>query len=324
MALLSVSGIHKQLSSSFSLKDIHFAQQEAERISITGETGSGKSSLLKIIAGLLQPDSGSVWFNGARVEGPDEQLIPGHPGIAYLSQDHELRNNYRVEELLEYANKLGEEDAAGLYRLCRIDHLLQRKNVQLSGGEKQRIAIARLLTGAPKLLLLDEPFSNLDLIHKNILKSVIEDISSQLAITCILTSHDPMDTLSWADQVIVMQKGSIVQQAVPAVVYTQPVSTYAAGLFGNYNLLTAAQASLLGYHLVEGSQLFLRPEDIMLSETATGIQGRVTRSSFRGAYSELEIEVAGILLKLIMHGPGRSTGEAVYPLIIPGRGYIMP
>jgi ABC-type sulfate/molybdate transport systems ATPase subunit len=324
MSLLTVAGIHKQLSPSFSLQDIHFTQQKTQRISITGETGSGKSSLLKIIAGLLQPDTGTVWFNGARVEGPDEQLVPGHPAIAYLSQDHELRNNYRIEELLEYANKLSAEEAADIYRLCRIDHLLQRKNVQLSGGEKQRIAIARLLAGSPQLLLLDEPFSNLDLIHKNILKSVIEDISSKLQITCILTSHDPVDTLSWADEIIVMQKGHIVQKAGPAVVYTQPVSSYVAGLFGNYNLLSPEQSSLLGYHLPAGKQLFLRPEDIRLSGTASAPRGTVTGISFRGAYFELEIEAEGMQLRSISLDPGLTIGQVVYPVIIAGRGCIMP
>jgi ABC-type sugar transport system ATPase subunit len=324
MTLLSVAGIHKQLSPSFSLQDIHFTQQKAQRVSITGETGSGKSSLLKIIAGLMQPDSGTVWFNGTRVEGPDEQLVPGHPGIAYLSQDHELRNNYRIEELLEYANKLGSEEAAGLYRLCRIDHLLQRKNVQLSGGEKQRIAIARLLTGAPQLLLLDEPFSNLDLIHKNILKSVIEDISGKLQITCILTSHDPVDTLSWADEIIVMQKGAIVQQAAPTVVYARPVSAYVAGLFGNYNLLSPEQSAVLGYHLPAGKQLFLRPEDIMLCATVAAPEGRITGIGFRGSCFELDIETAGMQLKLLTLERGMATGQRVYPFIVAGRGYIMP
>lgn len=323
MSLLAVSGINKQLSSSFSLQDIHFEQQQAQRISITGETGSGKSSLLKIIAGLLQPDSGTVRFNGTRVEGPDEQLIPGHPGIAYLSQDHELRNNYRIEELLGYANTLDTGKAQALYRLCRIDHLLQRKNVQLSGGEKQRIAIARLLVGSPQLLLLDEPFSNLDLIHKNILKSVIEEISTQLRITCVLTSHDPLDTLSWADEIIVMQKGRMIQKASPADVYSRPVSLYAAGLFGNYNLLSPEQASVFGYALPAGKKLFLRPEDLALSPAATGPAGRISRISFRGAYAELDIETAGTGLKLVTLERGLIIGQAVYPVLLNGRGFIM-
>lgn len=119
MHLLSVSSLYKQ-QGSFALKDISFQQLPFQKIAIAGETGSGKSTLLKIIAGLVQPDGGQVLFEGKRVTGPLEQLVPGHPGIAYLSQHYELRNNYRMEELLEYANKLPEEKAQALYRLIKM------------------------------------------------------------------------------------------------------------------------------------------------------------------------------------------------------------
>src|SRR5580704_15025457 len=107
------------------LKDISFAQRKGRRLAIAGETGSGKSNLLKIIAGLATPIEGSVYFEGARVLGPLERLIPGQPGIAYLSQHFELWNNYHVREILSYANDLSPADASELYRLCDIDHLLQ-------------------------------------------------------------------------------------------------------------------------------------------------------------------------------------------------------
>src|SRR6478752_3027013 len=97
--------------------------------------------------------------------------------------------------------------AKTVFEVCRISHLLKRKTDQLSGGEKQRIALARVLISYPKLLILDEPFSNLDLIHKNVLKSIIDDIGTQLQITCILASHDPLDTLSWADEMLVLRNG---------------------------------------------------------------------------------------------------------------------
>ncbi len=324
MPLLSVSAIHKQLSPSFALQDIHFIQQKHQKLSITGETGSGKSTLLKIIAGLVQPGSGTVLFNNTSVEGPDEQLVPGHPGIAYLSQDHELRNNYRIEELLEMANKLPAGEADKLYKLCRIDLLFKRKNGQLSGGEKQRIALARLLVGAPELLLLDEPFSNLDLIHKNILKSVIEDIGRQLQITCILTSHDPLDTLSWADEIIVMQAGRILQQGHPSIVYTRPLNEYVAGLFGQYMLLSPEQAAVFGCEITGKQKLFVRPEDFILIQDGPGISGQITRLVFRGAYQEVYIAVPSTVLQLITLDRGLALGDLVTVGLLPGRGYLMP
>ena len=164
--LLSVESVTKTINEQPVIQDVSFGQYSLQKIAIAGETGSGKSTLLKMIGGLLQPDAGKIYFRQQRVMGPDYQLVAGESGIAYLSQHYELRNHYRMEELLSYANILTEEQAHEIYAICRIDHLLKRNTFQLSGGEKQRIALARLLVSAPRLLLLDEPFSNLDLIHK--------------------------------------------------------------------------------------------------------------------------------------------------------------
>ena len=207
MALLQLLNVSRKESGIAAVEKISFTQQRLQKIAIAGETGSGKTTLLKLIAGLIQPTSGEIKFEGKRVEGPLEKLLPGHPQIAYLSQHFELRNNYRVEEELEAKNLLTEIEADTIYKVCRIQHLLKRKTDQLSGGERQRIVLARLLTTSPELLLLDEPFSNLDAVHKNIIKDVINDISVQMNITCIMVSHDAPDILSWAERILVMKDG---------------------------------------------------------------------------------------------------------------------
>ena len=216
------------------LKNISFTHRKGRRLAVVGETGSGKSNLLKIIGGLATPPEGAVLFEGHRVLGPLERLIPGEPGIAYLSQHFELWNNYHVNEILSYNNDLGPEDAAELYKLCHIDHLLQRRTDQLSGGERQRIALARLLVHPPRLLLLDEPFSNLDMIHKRILKKVIADTAARFDITCILVSHDPRDVLPWAHEILVLRDGRLIQQGSPLEVYSRPLEEYTAALLGDY------------------------------------------------------------------------------------------
>ena len=185
MVLLKVSEVTKQQNGNVVLQGISFTQKQFQKIAIVGESGSGKSTLLKVIGGLAQPDTGDVLFENKHVDGPNEKLIPGHPKIAYLSQHFELRNNYRVEEILEYANKLSNKEAQRLYEICHISHLLKRKTDQVSGGEKQRIAMARLLIGSPKLFLLDEPFSNLDVLHRNTLRKVIHDMGEKLKITSV-------------------------------------------------------------------------------------------------------------------------------------------
>jgi ABC-type sugar transport system ATPase subunit len=292
MNALCVSGISKRTGADFLLHDIYFAQQRFQKIAIAGETGSGKSTLLKIIAGLIQPDAGEVLFENERVAGPDEKLIPGHPGIGYLSQHFELRNNYRVEELLEMANKVSENEASNIYKICRITELLKRKTDQLSGGEKQRIATARLLITSPRLLLLDEPFSNLDMPHKNIMKSVISDIGEKLQIPCILISHDPDDVLSWADEIIVMKAGRIVQKASPEQIYRQPLNEYSAGLFGSYNIITgklAARFAAPGTEKFE-KKIFTRPENFKVAPgDPDALTGVVKNVKFYGGYSELEV-----------------------------------
>lgn len=287
MALLQVTGIYKRQNGADILQGISFAQQPFQKLALAGETGCGKSTLLRIIAGLIQPDAGEVLLEGKRVEGPAEKLIPGHPRIAYLSQQFELRNNYRVEEVLDYANRLSREQATALFGVCRISHLLKRRTDQVSGGEKQRIALARLLVASPALLLLDEPYSNLDPIHKGILKTVIKDISEQLRISCLLVSHDPLDLLSWADEILVLRGGQIIQQGPPQHVYRQPVDEYAAGLLGKYSVIPAdwpggAQA---------GKQ-FLRPEDLcFVTSPNGGITGTVQAVIFMGGYWDIEVVV---------------------------------
>ncbi len=321
MNLLEVSGIGKQEGRAPVLKDISFQQRKFRKIAIAGETGSGKSTLLKIIAGWIQPDRGEVLFEGRRVKGPAEKLIPGHAGVAYLSQQFELPNNLRVEQVLEYANDLSEVEAEGLYEVCRIGHLLKRRTDQLSGGEKQRIALARLLVTSPRLLLLDEPFSNLDRIHKNILKSVVLDVGEKLKITCILVSHDPMDTLSWADEILVMKEGAIVQQGSPEQIYKRPVNEYTGGLFGPYNVISPALAKdfyVLPGIVQNGKELFIRPECFKIIKEETqglkdqALRGVVNRLEYFGSSYEIEVSLPAVSIIVKTADCDLSTGDTIY------------
>ncbi|NSL86391.1 ABC transporter ATP-binding protein [Chitinophaga sp. Mgbs1] len=295
MSFLSVSNISKQQLGAPVLKNVSFTVDKFQKVAIAGETGSGKSTLLKIAGGYGQADEGLVTFEGKRVKGVLEVLLPGHPGIAYLSQHFELRNNYRVEEILSYNNKLTEASSIELFEVCRITHLLKRKTDQLSGGEKQRIALARLLVTSPQVLLLDEPYSNLDLIHKNILKDVIRDVSEKLAITCVLISHDPQDILSWADEVLIMRNGEIVQQGSPEQVYRQPVSEYAASLLGPFNLISPDKVksfTALPGIKDNGSSLFLRPESFLITAGDNDtLKGKVENITFYGSFYEVTVKL---------------------------------
>jgi iron(III) transport system ATP-binding protein len=292
MELLQVVGVTK----SGAIEEVNFSQQRGQRLAVAGATGSGKSTLLKMIAGLVEPDAGEIIFEDRRVSGPAETLVPGHPDIAYLSQDFELRSNYRVEEVLSYSSELTEEEAGLLYAICRIDHLLRRRTDQLSGGERQRVALARLLVRPPKLLLLDEPYSNLDRMHKEILQSVIGDILDRFGMSSILISHDPPDVLSWADEVLVLRAGRLVQKAGPERIYRQPADEYVAGLFGKYNRIHPVLAARLGRlpGAGQGKDLLIRPEKLTLSALGSAAaKGRVMGISFQGGHYEVEVDLAG-------------------------------
>jgi len=290
MALLEVQHISKKIEDKVLIDDITFQQQALQKLAIAGESGSGKTTLLKMITGHAQPTGGMVLFNKERVIGPDEQLLPGHPQMAYLSQHYGLLNNYRVEELIWFENKLAEEEANKLFSICRISHLLTRRTDELSGGEKQRIALCMLLVKKPVFLALDEPFSNLDPIHTEILKKVLDDITEKLQITCLLTSHDPHDTLSWADEILVIKDGMLLQQGSPQELYHKPFNEYVAGMFGKYNLLKPHIAALFGIDS-KGNDLMTRPENFRIYKTGSGVKGIINKVSFWGSYYEAEVGI---------------------------------
>ena len=316
MALLSVKEVGKKISDTYVVKDVSFSQEPMEKIAIAGETGSGKSTLLKMIGGYEQLDAGEIKFLGRNILGPLDKLIPGHPGTAYLGQHFELRNNYFVEEVLEYGNKLSRGQSQNIYTVCRIDHLLKRKTNQLSGGERQRVALAKILVTVPKLLLLDEPFSNLDALHRAVIKDVIHDIGETLQTTCIMIAHDAADILSWAETVIIMKAGKMIQKATPIDIYQKPVNTYCAGLFGHYNLLSP----LLSQKIASNSglpfsekQMMVRPEHIFLNKTGNiEFKGKIENFRFYGSYYLLEIQCGDELVKVSSPGLHYQQGEEVY------------
>jgi ABC-type sulfate/molybdate transport systems ATPase subunit len=285
---LSVQRLSLSRHNKFVLKNISFTMQPGHQIAVVGETGSGKSTLLKVIAGLEQQTAGEVRLNGELVKGPAEQLVPGHPQIAYLSQHFELPKFLRVEQILKYANALSKTTANAIFSICRINHLMMRQTNELSGGEKQRIAIARLLIQQPTLLLLDEPFSHLDIPLKKTLKQVIDNISRKLHISCILVSHDPADTLPWAHEIIVLKHGQLVQRATPTEIYETPKNEYVAGLFGNYTLLDGSWLKRFGIRSAR-KNIFLRPEHLQLTtKKPASVPAVISNIQYFGHYSLVE------------------------------------
>jgi len=316
MALLEVNNISKLERAKYIVNNINFSQPSSQKTAIAGATGSGKTTLLKMIAGFIQPDAGEILFDNKRVLGPYEQLIPGHPKIAYLSQHFELLNNYKVDVLLERSNQLSNSKADEIYSICRIEHLLKRKTNELSGGEKQRIALALQLVKTPELLILDEPYSNLDTVHKSIIKGVIQDVYETLKLSYIMVSHDAQDVLSWADNIIIMQDGSIIQQGSPKEIYYQPINEYCAGLMGAYNLVDANTLSSIINNKdfkLTGKNAFVRPEQFVIEPyTDNGFKAIVKNILFFGSYYTIDVAANHQQLSIRAHHCSYSIGDTIY------------
>ena len=272
--ILSAHRIGKSYGEQTVLYPLDLQVIAGEKLGIIGETGSGKTTLLRSLAGLVQLDQGSVFFQEERVLGPAEKLLPGHPSIAYLSQSVDLRNQYRVRDLLELNSILDLKDDAVLAKLCRIDHLMDRMTDQLSGGERQRIGLAIALAKKPRVLLLDEPFSNLDIGHRNTLRAILDDLHHDLKLTLLIISHNPTEILGWADRIVVMRAGQCVQTGTSEQIYTKPIDEYVAQLLGPYNLIPNS---------ISNQSRITRPENFWLQqEQETGWNGTIVKKEFEG------------------------------------------
>lgn len=224
------------------LSDINFQVLQGENISLIGESGCGKSTLLKLIYGLFDLDSGEIVFNEERLYGPKFNVLPGHDDVKYLAQDFDLMPYITVAENVGKFISNVDKD----YKKQRVDELLSMvemtqyadKQAQyLSGGEQQRIALARVLAVEPKLLLLDEPFSNIDNFRKGALRRNLFAYLRKKDITCIVATHDSTDTLSFSDKTVVLKKGHLQNFGPSSEVFLQPKNIYIASLYGEVNTI---------------------------------------------------------------------------------------
>lgn len=299
--ILSVRNITKQyLTTQLSgISNVTFNINEGEIVAIIGESGSGKSTLLKSIYGLLTLDQGEVLFNGKRVLGPDEQLIPGHKGMKMVTQDFSLNIYAKVYDniasmLSNTDVKSKQEKTVEMMKHLHIEHLRNKRITELSGGEQQRVAIAKALVSNTRMLLLDEPFSQVDALLKNQLRADLKRIASEMGVTVVLVSHDPADGLFLADKLLLMKDGQLLQQGIPRALYNNPEHVYTAKLLGNANVLSHADALKLGVD-TQGSQLVFYPEWVEFG--AGAVYAEVKDVYYKGFYEELQLEANGVKLR---------------------------
>lgn len=298
------------------VSDVNLNINSGQFVAVLGESGSGKSTLLKLIYGLLSPDQGDILFKGQRVLGPQEKLIPGHDSMRLIAQDFNLNTYAKVYDNI--AAMLSNTDLEAKKRktwqimeFLRITHLADQRTVDLSGGEQQRVAIARALVTEPEVLLLDEPFSQVDVMMRKQLRADLKRLSVDLGITIILVSHDPFDGLSLADQLILVRNGKVLQYDHPKNIIAQPLNAYVASLLGEANIISPAQAEAwLGLNLKADECLAIYPYEISLANS--GIPAVVSQVRFQLHVDELDVKVGEQNLTFHVPSGNFNPGDEVF------------
>ncbi|WP_044871816.1 ABC transporter ATP-binding protein [Pseudomonas sp. LFM046] len=297
MSFLSIRGLHKSYGQTAIFSDIDCEIGKGEFVTLLGPSGCGKSTLLRCIAGLTDVNGGQILLDG-------QDLVPLSPqkrGIGMVFQSYALFPNMTVQQNVAFGLRMQKVDAADSQR--RVDEALAMVELsdfsgryphQLSGGQCQRVALARSLVTRPRLLLLDEPLSALDARIRKHLREQIRAIQQELGLTTIFVTHDQEEALTLSDRIFLMNAGRIVQSGDAETLYTAPVDAFAAGFIGNYNLLDADVASRLLQRPVNG-RIAIRPEAITLSREG-GIDAEVRSHSLLGNVVRYRVEARGVEL----------------------------
>ncbi|HQF48609.1 MAG TPA: ABC transporter ATP-binding protein [Flavobacterium alvei] len=224
------------------IENVSFEIAKGQHIAVIGESGCGKSTLLKLLYGLYDLDNGEILYNDEPILGPKFNLIPGKDYIKYLAQDFDLMPYITVEENVgKFLSNIYKEKkkvrVQELLEMVEMTEFAKVKAKYLSGGQQQRVALARVLALEPEILLLDEPFSQIDSFRKNSLRRNLFNYFKKKEITCIIATHDSTEALSFSDETIVLQNGKLIAKGNSRQLYENPPSYYVASLFGEVNEL---------------------------------------------------------------------------------------
>ena len=286
---LSLKNISKKYKDKEILKNITFDIKEGELVCILGPSGCGKTTLLNIIGGFVSDYSGDVLLSNENIN----NIPPEKREIATVFQSYGLFTHKNVIDNVSYGLKLlkidknmREKRARDMLEKVGLAGYEKKKIKELSGGEQQRVAIARSMVLNPKLLLLDEPLSNLDVHLRDVMRKEIKRIQKQFGVTMIIVTHDQEDAFKLADRVVVINEGHIEQIGTPEELYKQPKSNFISSFIGENNII--------------GENLVIRPEEISIKLDNSG-DGEVVDVTYLGATVEYLVENSdGNTLKVLM------------------------
>lgn len=282
--MLKVNDISFQYSKkNIVLKNLSFSLATGQHLCVMGESGSGKSTLLKAIYGLLDLSKGEIYWKEHQVLGPAHHLVPGMEFFKYVAQDFDLMPYTSVSEnigkfLSRFYPEEKEVRTQELLEVIEMSGFANEKVKNLSGGQQQRVAIARALAKEPELILLDEPFSQIDNFKKNSLRRKLFAYLKEKNIACIVATHDGNDALSFANQMIVIKDQQIIANDSPKNLYENPPEHYVAALFDDVNQIE-----------IEGKSVLLFAHQIKVVESSN-YKASVLKSYFKGFYWLIEAE----------------------------------
>ncbi|MFD2035728.1 ABC transporter ATP-binding protein [Belliella marina] len=329
MSILSLQNIYKKYGNAndFAVNDISFNVTEGEILALVGESGSGKTTLLRLIAGLEHPDQGIISLSGqVIVEG--KKTVPAHTRkVGMVFQDYALFPHLTILENVKFGIQKvkgnPETIAKDTLKLVGLKEDHNKYPHQLSGGQQQRVALARAIAPNPKILLMDEPFSNLDAMLKDQVREEIRQIIKKTGITAIFVTHDTKDALSTADRIAILHKGFLQQIDIPKVLYENPINPYVANFFGKRNEILATPSED-GFYTTFGFvsdpeakkfkskvKLLFRPEHgEVVQRKGQQLSGKIVKVSYFGSHQLVKISDDEGFRVTIRTNPGRVFDEA--------------
>lgn len=318
---LRLEGISRRFGGVQALDAVSLGIGRGQILCLVGHSGCGKSSLLRVISGVDRPDSGRIWLDGAEIVSPTVHVEPEARNVGFMFQDYALFPHLSVTgNILFGLRHLPREEArrrcTGILERLGIAPLAERFMHMLSGGEQQRVALARALATQPRILLMDEPFSNLDRrLHAEIRDSTIALLRDFQA-TAVLVTHDPAEALSAGDRIALMHRGRIVQSGTGHELYDRPQSAYAAEFFCTFNklegrcrggYLETAVGSFAARDRADGTSAtaYIRPQSLKICRDGR-LAGQVVSRSLMGEIEQLTVSMERLATPLILRSTERS------------------
>ena len=342
MATVNIQNVTKAFGDNVVLREFSATFRDGEFITLLGPSGCGKTTMLRIIAGFEKPTRGEVYIDGTLVSGGKTFVPPEKRGIGMVFQSYAVWPHMNVFDNVAYPLTIRHvskaEIKASVERVLGIVHLSQyaeRFPNQLSGGQQQRVALARALVAEPKLLLLDEPLSNLDAKLRESMRFEIKEIQRKLGITVVYVTHDQTEAMAMSDRIFLINRGDIQQCGTPQEIYNSPVNQFVADFLGNVDFFKGeAKGGRITFPAMDGQSIpydgprtgkidvAIRPENLFFAEDGI-LHGILETQYYLGDVDDCRVRVGETLVRVITNGYEHQNLKEGQPVRLGVRDYMV-